>query len=164
VTNGSGPACEVQVLAAGSATGEALVLEESLSLWGGMDPHTGRVIDPRHPQFGAVLAGRVVLMPSGRGSSSSSSVLAESVRAGSAPRAIVLREPDAILAVGAVVAAELYRHRIPVVVAPQSLHRAIRAGDIVLVEAAGNGPARVEVVRPVRPTVSGRRAPPTASR
>ena len=96
--------------------GQALVLDESLSLWGGMDPTTGELIDARHPQRGAQLAGRVVVMPSGRGSSSSASVLAEAVRAGTAPAAILLGEPDLILAVGAAVAEELYGVVVPVVV------------------------------------------------
>ncbi|MGH2446726.1 MAG: aconitase X swivel domain-containing protein [Candidatus Limnocylindria bacterium] len=94
----------------------ALVLDEPLSLWGGMDPATGELIDARHPQRGASLAGRVVVMPSGRGSSSSASVLAEAVRAGSAPAAILLSEPDLILAIGSAVAAELYGRTVPVIV------------------------------------------------
>jgi predicted aconitase with swiveling domain len=95
-------------------TGTALVLTEGLSLWGGMDPATGELIDAHHPQRGANLAGRVVVMSSGRGSSSSASVLAEAVRAGTAPAAILLGEPDLILAIGAEVAAELYGRRIPI--------------------------------------------------
>ena len=99
--------------------GRALVLDEPLSLWGGMDPATGEIVDAHHPQRGARLTGRVVLMPSGRGSSSSASVLAEAVRAGTAPAAIVLGEPDLILAIGAVVAEELYGVSVPIVVAPE---------------------------------------------
>jgi hypothetical protein len=94
----------------------ALVLDEPLSLWGGMDPATGELIDARHPQRGTRLSGRVVVMPSARGSSSSASVLAESVRAGTAPAAIILGEPDLILAIGAAVADELYGVLVPVVV------------------------------------------------
>lgn len=105
-------------LAPGIALAPALVLREPLSLWGGMDPATGEIIDARHPQRGAILAGRVVVMPAARGSSSSSSVLAESVRAGCAPAGILLGEPDLILAVGAAVAEELYGIRVPIVVVP----------------------------------------------
>jgi hypothetical protein len=94
----------------------ALVLDEPLSLWGGMDPATGDVIDAHHPQRGANLAGRVVVMPSGRGSSSSASVLAEAVRAGTAPAAFLLGEPDLILGIGAAVAEELYGVSVPVLV------------------------------------------------
>ena len=97
-------------------SGRALVLDEGLSLWGGMDPATGELIDSHHPQRGASLTGRVVVMPSGRGSSSSASVLAEAVRAGTAPAAIVLGEPDLILAIGSAVAEELYGVVVPVVV------------------------------------------------
>lgn len=97
-------------------TGRALVLAEGLSLWGGMDPATGELIDAHHPQRGANLAGRVVVMPSGRGSSSSASVLAEAVRAGTAPAAILIGEPDFILAIGSAVAEELYGARVPIVV------------------------------------------------
>jgi uncharacterized protein len=110
-------------------TAAALVLSEGLSLWGGMDPATGELIDAHHPQRGVNLGGRVLVMPSGRGSSSSASVLAEAVRAGTAPAAIVLGEPDLILAIGAAVAEELYGGRVPVVVmAPDEL-AAITDGD-----------------------------------
>ena len=97
-------------------SGRALVLDEGLSLWGGMDPATGELIDSHHPQRGARLSGRVVVMPLGRGSSSSASILAEAVRAGTAPAAIVLGEPDLILAIGSAVAEELYGVVVPVVV------------------------------------------------
>lgn len=94
----------------------ALVLDEPLSLWGGVDPATGEIIDVHHPQHGAIVSGRVLVMPAGRGSSSSASVLAEAVRAGTAPAAIVLGEPDLILSIGSAVAEELYGVRVPVVV------------------------------------------------
>lgn len=109
----------------------ALVLSDGLSLWGGMDPATGELIDAHHPQRGANLAGRVVVMPNGRGSSSSASVLAEAVRAGTAPAAIALGEPDLILAIGAAVAEELYDIRVPIVVLPRSDYEAIGDGDPV---------------------------------
>ena len=122
----------------------ALVLEEPLSLWGGMDPATGELIDAHHPQRGAILAGRAVVMRSGRGSSSSASVLAEAVRAGVAPAAILLAEPDLILSIGSAVAEELYGVRVPVVVLSVGHLEAIRDGEPVDVDLAeppiGNGP------------------------
>lgn len=104
------------VLAPGNASGRALVLDEPLSLWGGLDPASGHVIDPHHSRRGEELTGRVLVMPAVRGSSSSSSVLAEAVRSGHAPAAFLLGEPDLILAVGSVVAAELYGRAVPVIV------------------------------------------------
>lgn len=111
----------------------ALLLDEPLSLWGGMDPATGEVIDGHHPQRGASLAGKVMVMPSGRGSSSSASVLAEAVRAGTAPAAIVLGEPDLILAIGSAVAAELYGRVVPVIVLGSSEIQGIRDGAEVVI-------------------------------
>lgn len=125
-----------RVLAPGAGSGHALVLREPLSLWGGIDPATGIVIDARHPQRGESVAGRVLVMPAVRGSSSSSSVLAEAVRAGSAPAAILLGEVDLILAVGAAVAEELYGRSVPVVVLPTEALAAISDGALVQVDGA----------------------------
>ena len=125
------------MLAPGSVTARAIVLREPLSLWGGMDPASGQVIDARHPQRGENLAGRIVVMPAARGSSSSSSVLAEAVRAGYAPAGILLAEPDLILAVGAAVAEELYGVRVPiVVVAPEEL-ALVRDGQALTINREG---------------------------
>ena len=105
-----------RVLSPGKAEATSLVLREPLSLWGGLDPATGKLIDAHHPQRGAQLGGRVLVMSGGRGSSSSSSTLTEAARAGHAPAAFLLGEPDLILAIGAAVVTELYGQRIPVVV------------------------------------------------
>jgi uncharacterized protein len=103
-------------LVGGVGRGEALVLDQPLSLWGGADPETGLVIEPGHPQYGVGMSGRVLVMEHGRGSSSSSSVLAEMLRRGVGPTAIVLSEPDSILVIGALVASELYGAVCPIVV------------------------------------------------
>lgn len=102
-------------LVAGTARGTTAVLQAPLSLWGGFDPASGRIIDVHHPQHGLQIAGHIVVMPGGRGSSSSASVLLESVRLGRHPLALVLAEPDPVLVIGALVAADLYRVAVPVV-------------------------------------------------
>jgi predicted aconitase with swiveling domain len=102
-------------LAVGEADAPALVLSEPLGFWGGVDAGTGRIVDGRHPEYGERISGRVLVMPAARGSSSSSSVLAESIRRGTGPAAIVLRTPDPILVVGALVAEALYGMRCPIV-------------------------------------------------
>jgi uncharacterized protein len=124
-------------LVAGEATGVALVLDEPLSFWGGYDPRSGRIIDGSHPQLGQSAAGRILVMAAGRGSSSSSSVLAEALRLGTAPAAIVLAVPDPILLVGFLVARELYRGRQPLLVASRAFHHAVRTGDAVGITAGG---------------------------
>ena len=112
----SGPG--FRVLVDGVATGELLRLTEPLSLWGGLDPETGLIIDRSHPQFGRSMAGAIVSMPHGRGSSSSSSVLAEALRIGMGPAGFVLEIPDSILVIGALVARHLYGMTYPIVSGP----------------------------------------------
>lgn len=111
---------DAHVLVPGEAHGFVFRLDEPLSFWGGLDPQTGSIIDHRHPQFGKTLTGRILVMSHGRGSSSSTGVLAEAIRLGTAPAAIVLREPDLIITLGALVANELYETSCPVIVADDS--------------------------------------------
>jgi uncharacterized protein len=106
----------IQVLAPGIARGTIVRLAEPLSFWGGFDSETGRIIDRTHGDVGRVLTGAIVVMSRARGSSSSSSVLAEAIRRGTAPAAIVLGAPDPILPVGAIVAQTLYGQLCPIVV------------------------------------------------
>jgi uncharacterized protein len=126
-----------RVLAPGKALAPAFVLREPLSLWGGLDPATGLLIDAHHPQRGAQLGGRVLVMSRGRGSSSSSSTLAEAARAGHAPAGILLAEPDLILAIGAAVVEELYGQRIPVAVLSPAELAAIPDGITVSIDDHG---------------------------
>jgi len=85
----------------------ALALTAPISFWGGVDPASGVIADPRHPQYGESIAGRVLLVAATVGSSSAAAVLLELVHAGLAPAAIVLHEPDAILLLGLIVAREM---------------------------------------------------------
>jgi uncharacterized protein len=117
-----------RVLLGGTAAGAALVLTEPLSMWGGLDPASGRIVDRRHPQVGVTVTGRVLVMPAGRGSSSAASVLAEAIRLGTAPAALVLAEPDGILLAGALVAEELYGITCPIVVVSAASYDSIRDG------------------------------------
>ncbi|TPK69841.1 DUF126 domain-containing protein [Mesorhizobium sp. B2-4-15] len=101
---------------AGTAEGQALVFSQPLSFWGGVDAESGDIIDHSHPGLSQNVAGKILVMPSGRGSSSSSSVLAEAIRRGMAPTGILIERPDPILAVGAIVAEFLYGISMPLVV------------------------------------------------
>ncbi|AXH96286.1 aconitase X swivel domain-containing protein [Ornithinimicrobium avium] len=118
----------------GSGSGRVLRLDLPLSFWGGVDAG-GTVVDRHHPQVGAVVTGRVLAMTSGRGSSSSSSVLAELLRSGAGPAAVLLTEPDAVVALGAIVAEELYALRVPVVLVGAGTFEALRDGEAMTVEA-----------------------------
>jgi predicted aconitase with swiveling domain len=102
------------VLNAGEAEGPVLALDEPLSFWGAFDPRTGIILDVHHPQRGTCLMGKVLLMRESRGSGSSPGAIAEAIRRGTAPAAIVLVALDINLAIGAAVAAELYGKHCPV--------------------------------------------------
>jgi predicted aconitase with swiveling domain len=128
---------QARVLIDGAAAGAALVLSGPLSLWGGLDPESGRIIDPRHAQHGEIVTDRVVVLPYGRGSSSASSILLEAVRLGTGPAAILTRETDGILALGAAVAREMYGNCPPVLVVEASDYEQLSAGESVEIEAGG---------------------------
>lgn len=130
----------------GVAAGTLLVLQAPLSLWGGSDPKTGRIVDQRHPQHGAKIAGRVLVMHAGRGSSSSSSVLAEQIRLGVSPAAFLLSEVDVIIALGAIVAAELYDKHIPVVMLTRDEVDSLRSDQHAEVTASPDGAATIRLL------------------
>lgn len=97
----------MRVLYPGSAEGELLRLEAPLSFWGGVDPASGTIIAAQHPQRGVSIAGKILAIPIAIGSSSSSSVMLELIRAGCAPAAVLMGSVDAILIVGCLVGREL---------------------------------------------------------
>jgi predicted aconitase with swiveling domain len=113
----SGDVVSAITLSSGATSGAPLRLDEPLSFWGGLDPTTGLIIDRHHPQHGENVAGRVLMMAAGRGSSSGSASLAEAIRLGVGPAAILMLQRDPIVIVGAMVAAELYGRECPVLLA-----------------------------------------------
>jgi predicted aconitase with swiveling domain len=132
-------------LAPGEGDGSALVLREPLSFWGGIDPATGRIIDRSHPDAGRTISGSVLVMPGSRGSSSSSSVLAETLRLGTGPVAIVLGAADPILTVGAIVADRLYGLRCPIVVCEID---GIGSGDRLRITCDDSGRGQLYALQP----------------
>ena len=98
----------------GAAVGPLLYADVGLSFWGGVDPFSGEVIDRHHPLSGECLAGRVLAIPSGRGSCTGSSVLMQLISNGHAPAALVLAEADEILTLGVLVAQTLFERSLPV--------------------------------------------------
>lgn len=120
-----------RVLVDGAGQGQLLLLGAPISFWGGVDPETGRISDPRHPDHGADISGRVLALPATVGSSSSSAVMLELLRLGQAPAALLLAEADAILTLGVIVAREMNYATIPVLeVAAGDLAALPRDGEI----------------------------------
>ncbi len=93
-----------RVVKGGLAEGVALVSTEPIGFLGGVDPDTGLVIEPGHLLEGHSVAGRVLVFPTGKGSTVGSYTLYRLARNGLAPAAIVNAEADPVVAVGAVIA------------------------------------------------------------
>lgn len=128
---------DARVLVAAAGVGPLLRLRAPISFWGGVDPVAGTVADPRHPDHGRSIAGTVLLVPAAVGSSSSSAIMLELLREGTAPAAIVLGRADAILALGAVVGQELGYAPISIVeLSPEALG-GVADGDIVRIDEDG---------------------------
>jgi len=126
-----------QVLIDGTAEGPLLRLVEPISFWGGVDPATGRLTDPRHPQHGVAIAGTVLVLAATRGSSSSSAIMLELLARGIAPAALVLGEPDAILALGIIVGREMGYPAIPVLALPPAAQALLPEGMLRIAKGGG---------------------------
>ena len=126
------------VLAPGRGSGTAFVTDP-VSFWGGVSAGDGVIVDVHHRHEGRSVAGTVLVMPVGRGSSSASAVLAETLRLGTGPAAIVLAASDVILAAGSVVASELYGIECPIVELDDAAFDAVARHDEsrLLVDASG---------------------------
>jgi predicted aconitase with swiveling domain len=92
-----------RVIKSGTAEGMALVSPVPMGFLGGIDPETGIVIEPGHPLEGQCVSGRVLVFPTGKGSTVGSYTLYRMARAGTAPAAIINAESEAIVAVGAII-------------------------------------------------------------
>ena len=126
-----------RVIVAGEADGEALVTHDALSFWGGYDFHTGEIIDKHHPLAGVRAAGRILAVPFSKGSSTTTAVLLEAVRAGTAPAAIVTTGPDAFFALASIVADVMYGKSFPVIALEPSDFAELVSGTQLVVRRDG---------------------------
>ncbi len=103
-----------QALVAGEAEGDILHAATGLSVWGGIDPATGVVIDHHHKLAGQCVSGRILAIPGGRGSCTGSAVLLELILNGRAPAAIVVCEAEEVISLGALVGELVFARPMPV--------------------------------------------------
>lgn len=121
----------------GVASGTALVTTQPICFWGGLDPKTGTITERDHELKGENVAGTVFVFPTGKGSSTTSAILLESVRCGTAPAAIVNVKTEPILVIGAIIAEKLYDRVIPIVDTPDpDPTKVIKSGDWIEVNAS----------------------------
>jgi predicted aconitase with swiveling domain len=126
-----------RVLVAGEAEGEALVTNDPLSFWGGYDFRTGTIIDQHHPLAGVCAAGRILAVPFSKGSSTTTAVLLEAVRAGTAPAAIITTGTDAFFALASIVADVMYGKSFPVIALNAADFASLTTGDQLRIDRIG---------------------------
>lgn len=95
---------EGRIIFDGEAQGRLLVSGMGISFYGGVDPMTGRVVEKGHDLEGQCVAGRVLVFPTGKGSTVGSYTLYRLKKAGLAPAAIINQECEPITAVGCIIA------------------------------------------------------------
>ena len=123
---------------AGPAKGVALVSGEPLSFWGGYDWKSGEITDRRHPLSGSNAKGKILAIPFTRGSSTTTAVLLEAIRAGTAPSAIITTSTDFFFALASIVADELYKQPVPLVAVSELDFAHLKSGDQVEIDGQGN--------------------------
>ena len=114
-----------QLIVDGSASGKVLVCEEGLSFWGGVDPHTGAIIDTHHPNHGDSVSGKCLLMPTSRGSCSGSGVLLQLALKERAPAMIIFNEPEQVLTLGSIVCDRIFGVPVPIICLSQQNYYAV---------------------------------------
>lgn len=119
----------------GIAKGEVLVTSQPISFWGGVDPATGLINDPRHDLFRKSIAGKVLVFPFGKGSSTGSLIMLELARVDKAPAAIVNVRTEPILATGPIVINHFYGKQIPIISLDENSFRMLKTGQHVTVNA-----------------------------
>jgi predicted aconitase with swiveling domain len=128
---------EARVLIAGCARGSALVLGDTLSFWGGFNPDNGEIIDVHHPQYQQLVGGRILCISESRGSAGTPGGIAETLRNGSGPAAIILGERDVNISVGTLVANRIYDLEVPVLEVSPSEMEQISSGDQLTIDQRG---------------------------
>ncbi|MFX1515960.1 MAG: DUF126 domain-containing protein [Promethearchaeota archaeon] len=87
----------------GKVEGEALVTKDSISFYGGVDPETGIVVEKGHELEGVDTTDKILVFPTGKGSTVGSYVIYQMAKTGKGPKALILQECEAIVAVGCII-------------------------------------------------------------
>lgn len=124
-------------LVEGSGSGPLLVSDMPLSFWGGYNQFTGEVIDRRHPLSGKIATGCMLAIPASRGSSTTTAVLLEAIRRGTAPAALITSRADTFLVLASVVADELYQKPIPILALDAEAFKLLNSGQYAALDQSG---------------------------
>jgi len=114
----------------GQATGSVIISQEPLSFLGGVDPQTGNITDREHDLYQQNIRDKILVIPSGKGSTVGSYVIFQMAKNNTAPLAIIAMEAEPIIATGAIMAS------IPMVDQPEeNVLEILKEGDLVEVDA-----------------------------
>ena len=92
-----------RIISKGKGAGEALVTSQPISFYGGVDPNTGEIIEKGHELQGKIVKGKVLVFPTGKGSTVGSYTLYRMKKNGTAPAGIINKECETVVAVGAII-------------------------------------------------------------
>jgi hypothetical protein len=92
-----------RLISKGKSEGEALVTSQPISFYGGVDPNTGVVIEKGHELKGKSVKGKILVFPTGKGSTVGSYTLYRMKKNGTAPAGIINKECETVVAVGAII-------------------------------------------------------------
>ncbi len=92
-----------RIISRGTGEGEALVTSQPISFYGGVDPNTGEIIEKGHELQGKSVKGKVLVFPTGKGSTVGSYTLYRMKKNGVAPAGMVNKECETVVAVGAII-------------------------------------------------------------
>jgi uncharacterized protein len=115
-----------RVIKYGKAEGEALVSKDPLGFFGNVDPDTGVVIEKGHPLEGKSIKGKILVFPTGKGSTVGSYSLYRMKKNGVAPLAIINEECEPIVAVGVIISDIPCVDKVDI--------KQIKSGDTVIIE------------------------------
>lgn len=119
-----------RIISKGKEEGQALVTKDSISFLGGVDPKTGIVIDKKHELYNKCITDKILIIPSGKGSTVGSYVIYQMIKNNTAPKAIVCQSAEPIIAIGAIIS------KIPMVDQPEiDIINTVKSDDMITVNA-----------------------------
>ncbi|SDP30770.1 aconitase X swivel domain-containing protein [Desulforhopalus singaporensis] len=125
---------KARTIVPGRCRGQVIKTSQSISFWGGVDPGTGTICDPRHELFGQTISGKILAFPFGKGSSTGSLIMLELVRIGKEPKAIINIKTEPILATGPIVSKHFYHREIPIVAMDKDQFEQLRTGQNIKID------------------------------
>jgi predicted aconitase with swiveling domain len=128
----------------GNSKGELLVTKEAISFWGCVDPVTGIISDKRHELYKSCVAGKILVFPYGKGSSTGSLMILELIRNNMAPAAIINIRTEPLLTTGPVVGKHFYKKYFPILTIEEDSFNHLKTGQYASI--SGDGKAATIII------------------